>query len=370
MPTSAQRQVWLFDGPTDLAVFAGSAVASAALAAAAPRLGLANETPLWAWALLVVGLDVAHVWSTVFRVYLDQSELSRRPLLYAGAPALAYALGVCAHEYSPATFWRLLAYAALFHFIRQQYGWVALYGRKAGSPRFDARLDAAAVYAGTLGPSLWWHANLPRPFWWFVENDFAPGLPRWVGTAALGLAWAVLAAWALRQGWIAAHRGTVQLGKGLLVLSTWLAWYGGIVVAKSDFAFTVMNVALHGVPYFALLYRYGRGRARAPGYRLARWLLARGALAFLAFLIALAFAEELLWDRLVWHERPQLFGDGGLSLSDLGLSLVVPLLALPQATHYLLDAFIWRPSRDPQVGQRLGLGLSRPPASAEVPVIQ
>ena len=337
-------------------MFAGSALASVGLVALGPWLGIQGEAPAWAWAALVLGVDVSHVWATVFRVYLDGEELRRRPLLYAGAPAAAYALGVCAHESSPEAFWRLLAYAALFHFIRQQAGWMALYGRKAGSSRADARLDALAIYAGTVGPALWWHANLPRPFWWFVPNDFAAGLPGWVGTAALGFAWACLGAWAARQAQVARAGGTVQVGKVLLVLATLVAWYGGIVLARSDYAFTVMNVVLHGVPYFALLYRYGARRAQGgPGYRLAAAILAWGPAAFLAVLIALAYGEEWLWDTFVWHEHPGLFGSGGLAVSGLGLSLLVPLLALPQATHYLLDAFVWRPSRDPAVARRLGL---------------
>lgn len=368
MHSAEVGQVWLFDRRTDLAAFAGSAAVSVLLAWLGPALGISGETPTWAWALLVLGVDVAHVWATVFRVYLDRQELARRPWLYLGAPALAYAVGVCAHEDSPETFWRLLAYAALFHFVRQQYGWVALYGRRARSSRLDARLDAAAVYAGTVGPAVWWHAHLPRPFWWFVPGDFAAGLPEAVGTGALGAAFAVLGAWALRQAQLARSGRAVQAGKVLLVLATWATWYGGIVVAQSDFAFTVTNVVLHGVPYFALLYRYGRRRAQtAGGYRFASAVLAAGPLAFAAFLVALAYGEELLWDKLVWHEHPALFGAGGLSLSGLALSLVVPLLALPQATHYLLDAFIWRPSRDPEVALRLGVThptLGHPQAAA------
>ena len=59
----------------------------------------------------------------------------------------------------------------------------------------------------------------------------------------------------------------------------------------------------------------------------------------------LAFAEELLWDRGVWHERSWLFGTAW----DIGQWKValVPLLALPQLTHYILDGFIWRRRSNP-----------------------
>ncbi|SET91063.1 hypothetical protein [Stigmatella erecta] len=350
----APSQRWLFGRETDLAVFAGTALLSVALVAAAPWLGAGGDTPLWAWALLVVCVDVAHVWSTVFRTYLDREELLRRPALYALAPLAAYVLGVLAYLVSPGLFWRLFAYTALFHFVRQQYGWGALYARKARVSDAERRWDAAALYAATLGPVVWWHANLPREFWWFVENDFVPGLPGWVGTLALGLHACVLAGWAGFQALRVVRGEGLQAGKVLLVLATWVTWFGGIVVARDDFAFTVMNVLLHGVPYFALLFRYARGRHAEGGYGPWAPLLRAGLPGFLLFLGALAFAEEFLWDQLVWHERPRLFGDGGLLLPPDVLALVVPLLALPQATHYLLDAFIWKAGKDPALLGRLG----------------
>ncbi|RKH08235.1 hypothetical protein D7V97_20125 [Corallococcus sp. CA053C] len=350
----APAQAWLFSPGVDLTVFAGSALVSVAFVLAAPWLGAVGDTPPWAWLLFVVGVDVAHVWSTLFRTYLDGAEVGRRPGLYVGAPLAAYAVGVLAYSLSPGAFWSVFAYVALFHFIRQQYGWVALYSRKAHASAFERRLDAAAIYAATLGPVLWWHANLPRAFWWFVEHDFLAGLPTWVGTAALGAHAAVLVTWAGFQGVRVARGDGVQAGKVLLVAATWVAWFGGIVLARDDFAFTVMNIVLHGVPYFALLFRYARGRHAEGGFGAKGVLLRTGLPGFLLFLGALALLEEGLWDLLVWHDRAVLFGDSGLVLESDVLALVVPLLALPQATHYLLDAFVWKAGREPALLNRLG----------------
>ncbi len=360
----APSQGWLFSPGVDLTVFAGCALVSVALVLAAPWLGAVGDTPLWAWVLLVVCVDVAHVWSTLFRTYLDGEELRRRAGLYLGAPLAAYVVGVLAYLGSARAFWTLFAYVALAHFVRQQYGWVALYGRKARAPDAERRLDAAAVYAATLGPVVWWHANLPREFWWFVEGDFLAGLPAWVGTVALALHAAVLAAWAGFQALRVARGEGVQAGKVLLVAATWVAWFGGIVLAKDDFTFTVMNVVLHGVPYFALLFRYARGRRAEGGYGVGAALLRVGLPGFLLFLVALALAEELLWDWIIWQERPALFGASAVELPADLLALVVPLLALPQATHYVLDAFIWKPGREPALLSRLGWA---PPAGREGP---
>lgn len=344
------QQRWLFSPRIDTGVFAGSAAASVALVLAAPALGVTGDVPLWAWVLLVLCIDVAHVWSTLFRVYLDGAELKRRPLLYAGAPLLAWAIGVSAYAAGPHVFWRVFAYVAAWHFVRQQVGWMVLYGRRSGSPEREVRLDQAAIYAATLGPVVWWHANLPRPFWWFVEGDFASGLPRWAGTAALTVHFAVLAAWL----GAALVRRAVHPGKLMLLIATWVAWFGGIVLAQNDFAFTVMNVVLHGVPYFALLYRYARHRHAEGGYGTVGAVVRAGLPGFFLLLVALAFVEELFWDRLVWHDHGALFGHQALALPDAALVVLVPLLALPQATHYLLDGFVWRSKGDPHLVARLG----------------
>src|SRR5690606_8885720 len=106
-------------------------------------------------------------------------------------------------------------------------------------------------------------------------------------------------------------------GKDVVVLTTALCWYIGIVAINSDFAFTVTNVVIHGVPYMVLVYWYnvrpgGKDNSTpAPLQRLpGSW---RKAIGFLATLWLLAYVEELLWDRSVWQERPWLFGGSDYS---------------------------------------------------------
>jgi len=353
---------WLFGPSTDVAVFAGSVAVCGALAACLSAAGQA-ELPTWCWAVFVLGVDVAHVWATLYRVYADREELARRPELYAAAPLVAYALGFAAYQHSPLMFWRLFAYSAAWHFVRQQVGWGALYNRRAGSPAWESRLDAAVLYGCTLGPLLWWHARLPRPFDWFVPGDFLAGVPAWTGTAALSLSGALGAAWLVGQALRWSRGGGLFPGRWVLVLSTAAAWMGGIVLAPDDVTFTLLNVGLHGVPYFALLYRYARGRDAEGGYppglsSALRW----GVPGFLALLLACAYGEEWLWDTFVWHEHAALFGKGGVELAPGLLAFLVPALALPQATHYLLDAFTWRGKENPGLSARLGWGAPPTPA--------
>jgi hypothetical protein len=348
---------WLFSRRTDLLAFGAPALAALALVAVGVATGAASgDTPPGLWLAAVVGVDVAHVWSTAYRVYADPAELRRRPALYLGAPALAYAVGVALHLRSPLLFWRVLAYAAVFHFVRQQYGWVMLYRRRAGErDRVGRLVDGAAVYAATVYPLLSWHASLPRRFHWFLPGDFLAGLPPIVPRVA-GVLYAVIAAVYVARAIAAARRGFVAWGKHLVVGSTALCWWLGIVAFDSDFVFTVTNVLIHGVPYFVLVYRWGRGRFA--GERGAAAAVFRaGVPAFYGLLVAIAFVEEGVWDVAVWHDHPGFFGALALSPGALGLAVIVPLLALPQAVHYLLDAFVWKVHRgNPGLAERLALG--------------
>lgn len=349
---------WLVSRRWDLAVFGGSALLGFGLLLLGWVSGdLEGDTPVWLWVATVVGVDVAHVWATAYRVYLDPEERERRPGLYAGIPAAAYVGGVLLYSASPALFWRVLAYVAVYHFVRQQYGWVALYRRRLGADgRLDRWLDTAAIYSATLYPLVYWHANLPRAFAWLIGGDFVPGLPKEAASALLPLHLAITAAYLLRQVWLLATRRPVSAGKNLVVATTWLTWYVGIVAFDSDYAFTVTNVLVHGIPYLAFVHRWGRARFEASPFPVARVFRPRAWPLYLAPLLAAAWLEEWGWDRLLWHENGSLFAGPDLMPSAALLALLVPLLALPQATHYLLDAWIWRVRpENPDLGRHLGL---------------
>jgi hypothetical protein len=349
---------WLVSRRFDLAIFGGSAALSVILLVAGFRMGLLDgETPAWLWVAGVLFVDVAHVWSTGWRVIWNHEEraLWATPLMIV--PAVAYVVLVVCHALSSRLFWMLLAYTAVFHFIRQQRGFVALYARKAGSAsRTEVLLDAAAVYAGTLWPVLHWHANLPRRFSWLIDGDFLTGatpilaqatFPLYVG---IGLAYVAKEMRALRR------RRAWSAGKNLVVASTWLTWGLGLVAFNSDYAFTVTNVFVHGIPYLGLIWAYGRHRTRDASAASRFPFSLAGVPVFLGVVAGFAWIEEWGWDRFVWHEQPGIFPGPSIHVSQEALSLLVPLLALPQATHYILDGFIWRgSSANRSVGEFLGL---------------
>lgn len=301
---------------------------------------LDDPMPLGLWLTLLVAVDVAHVHATWLRTYWDPGELRLHPWRYALLPLAAWALGACLHALGAMVFWRTLAYIAVWHFIRQQVGWVALYQRlEPGLTPLDRRLDRTTTYAATLWPLLWWHGHLPRRFSWFITGDFAGPVTQSLAKAALPIYLALLGAFLARQVWRWLREDFLPVGKTLVVVTTALSWWLGIVALDSDWAFTALNVLPHGLPYLVLIWRRSAEEPERGGA--AGALLRAGPAVFLLLLMALAFGEEWLWDLGIWHDHPALFGEGW-EFGPRAQALLVPLLALPQAVHYLLDGMIWK----------------------------
>jgi hypothetical protein len=351
---------WLVSRRFDLWVFGGPAVLALGLVFLEPWLAPSGDLPFPMWVFVILFVDVAHVWSTIYRTYLDRDELRRRPRLYTLVPFVCYIVGLLAYAVSSTFFWTVLAYVAVFHFIRQQYGWVSLYNRRAGDFRnFDRHIDRLTIYASTLFPVLWWHAHLPRKFSWFMQGDFVFGLSPTVVKLLWPIYILLLVTYILRQAQRWHTERVFRSGKNLVVLTTALCWGLGIITTNTDWSFTVTNVLIHGIPYLAIIWIYGTRAHYPAGSFLRRLFDKRYWFAFILLVVGCAFVEEWAWDRLIWHEHGALFPLAPVNLRAELQMLAVPLLALPQATHYVLDAWIWRtkPTQNPQLADSMALSV-------------
>ncbi len=340
-------------------------LALAVVLAVPPAYRSTAQMPLLAWLGLVLLIDVGHVYGTLFQTYFDPRKRRQWRRLLWLAPLACYAAGVALHGVSGLLFWRVLAYLAVFHFIRQQYGFLRLYSRHddqavaaAGPPAPGRWLATALIYYATIYPLLHWHFSSPRNFNWFVNGDFVQHDWPAGRLVASVLYFGLIALYGLRELW--EYRRTRQFNwpRNLLLGGTLLAWYAGIVWFNGDLAFTLTNVVSHGIPYLALVWVTGSAPAAAPApgsaaatsapSRRGLWAGRYGLLIFLGLIIGLAYLEEGIWDGLVWREHAPAF-TWFQSLPEIAqptlLMWLVPLLALPQATHYVLDGFIWRRSK-------------------------
>jgi hypothetical protein len=335
---------WIRSAGFDTALILAPAWLVSALVLLAPGL-FDNPEPMGtaAWLVLVVGLDVAHVYGTLFRTYLDARERAAHGTLLTLVPVFCWFAATVLHALGAALFWTVLAYTAVFHFIRQQHGLTRLYASVADlADRRRRWLDGAMVGAATLYPLIWWHTHLPRSFAWFIDGDFI-ALPAGVEPVARAAYAAIAAAYLATHGYRWWRGEPLNLPREAIVIGTAVSWYVGIVAFDGDLAFTATNVVAHAVPYLALVWAYGENREalRQPArrYFVMRWMPV-----LVALVVGLAYAEEGLWDGFVWREHTEVFTLFARlpPLEGPWRDLVVPLLILPQLTHYVLDGFIWR----------------------------
>ena len=301
------------------------------------------------WLILIVFIDVAHVYSTLYRTYFNPDEYKQGSLLVV-VPLLCYITGVLLHSIDAILFWRILTYLAVFHFIRQQYGFMRLYSRKETATRFGIVLDKITIYSATIYPITYWHLEGKRNFNWLIENDFiAISAPNWLLPAALVTYLLIIVTYTVKELIVFIKTRHFNLPRNVFIVGTLLSWYFGIVYFNGDLAFTTLNVISHGIPYMALIWimekkKHAKTNTES-GFFLKAALGTYGPLLFVGSLILLAYFEEGLWDGLVWREHGsifQIFDKLPKIENPQLLTLIIPLLALPQATHYVLDGFIWR----------------------------
>jgi hypothetical protein len=311
-----------------------------------------KDMPVAGWVFLIILIDVAHVYSTLYRTYFDPNALQKQRALLWTIPFVSFVAGVLLYSINDHLFWRLLAYVAVFHFVRQQYGFMRVYSRKEQQTRRASFIDKLTIYIVTIYPILYWHFKGPRNFNWFVENDFVFVQSEALLLAATILYLSVLVLYVYKEAIGIVHSRSINIPKIAIITGTALSWYFGIVYFNGDMAFTLLNVVSHGIPYMALIWLYGRKnyRKQGQGTTFLKLLFSRyGIVLFLGLLALFAFIEEGLWDLALWKEHKTIFGTDGwrhFEFSDTLLSLIVPLLALPQITHYILDGFIWKIRED------------------------
>lgn len=300
--------------------------------------GLENHYSFYTWLFLIVFVDVAHVYSTLFKTYFVKEEIQKRKLLYYGIPALSWILGLILYQFGSLTFWSVLALVAVFHFIRQQYGFMRIYARFEPN-NWSKKIDEIAVYSATIFPMLYWFKT-PRAFTWFVENEFnwLKNLPDYTNFITV-LYVLILSVWIIKTVVEFFKTKQINIPKITLITGTYLSWYFGIVYFNNDLVFTFLNVISHGIPYVALIYiREIKQKEMTKFNKFSVFRSTLGIFLFIAIIFGFAFFEEFLWEILIWNEHFSL----NVNLSTNWFQFLVPLLVVPQLTHYLLDGFIWR----------------------------
>lgn len=352
--TTVEQGGWIISARQDLLWFQGAALAGLALLGvflALPPLSGANYAPAHpaVLALLLWGIvfDATHVWGMYARTYFSGDAQSRSGLpgpavwgLLLVGPALALAdaawftPGPSLVGQAGALFRHFLVFAylwAFWHLVRQHYGLLVLYRRRAGDS--GVPLDAWFLWIGSLYPYLrfslsdaYLHSGLPHPLpaSWF---DLARGLL----DISFVLALLTLAALRLRQ------RRVFRFGPKHLFLSIVVGFHL-LVFGLLDnlLVITAVLTIFHDLQYHRIVWQYERGRGRVPMGSPARYL-------------ALGMAFGVFW------YGARVMGPA-LADSDLLLNLLLGLGWGVAFHHYYVDSRIWKVRRHPAVAATLDAG--------------
>jgi len=298
---------------------------------------LQDHYSFYTWLFLIVFVDVAHVYSTLFKTYFVKSEFKRRKGIYLGIPVISLIIGILLYQLGSLIFWSSLAFVAVFHFIRQQYGFMRLYSRFEAKG-FSKTVDTLAIYSATVFPMIYW-TQTPRKFDWFISGEFSwiPQIPYLMELSQV-VYYSILAIYIFKTSIHFLQIKQFNVPKNLIISGTFLSWYFGIIYFNNDLIFTFLNVISHGIPYIALIYLNEiKGKSVSQDKGRFAFQTGFGLVFFILIIIGFAFFEELSWEKLVWKEH----FDSGIS-ADNWHFVLVPLLTVPQLTHYLLDGFIWK----------------------------
>ncbi len=351
-------QPWIISRRSDLLWFQGSVLAGVALLLFfrwMPHLDDASYAPghpavllLLLWGVL---FDGTHVWGTYARSYLALDDASRASLpgrwswgVVLIGPLIAL-IDDAFFESGPSQlgsagmlFRGFLAFAylwAYYHLVRQHYGFLSLYRRRAGehSPAGN-RLDSAILWAGCLYPYLRFSVSDS-----YAQSGLPPLLPEaWLPTARLaidvvfGLIMVILVAWM-----ISGRVEPFRLGPKHLLLAVVIGFHVMVFTLLDNLlTITATLTIFHNLQYHRIVWQYERGHGRMPSGGLVRYLT-------LGALLGLA-----------WY-GPRVMG---VAIVDSSLARNV-LLGLGWGVafhHYLIDGMIWRVRRSQEVAQSLDAG--------------
>jgi hypothetical protein len=349
----AAASAWILSRREDLIWFQGSALAGIALLLLFVVLQRSGASPytLSYPALMAVFLwgtlfDGTHVWGTYSRTYFAPDAASRAGLpdiwswgLLAVGPATAIVAAALGREKSFQLFVMAAYLWAYWHLVRQHYGFMMLYRKRAGENDLrGARLDGLILWAGCL-----------YPFVRFSLGDAYAhsGLPLLLPAAALAPARLLLdaafvvAAAILLKTLFAQTIEPLRPGPKHLLLAIVIAFHFAVFAMLDNLLAILATLTIfHNLQYHRIVWLHERGRGQTPSGGLFPYL------AYGLCLGAIWYGIRILGVAAVHSELPR--------------NLLIGLGWGVAFHHYLVDGRIWHVHRSTTVSGALSAGAQTP----------
>jgi hypothetical protein len=324
----AASRGWIFSPKTDICVF-WLPVAVAYICSFI--FGALQEPPAISSINFLFGLaifDAGHVLATTGPVFRRKSEGKLFAFRLGLILMTLFTLG--SYLISRQLFFSIVAPLAVFHVMKQQYGWLMLSRRTFAEPLSTRLWDQVLLWNVMLAPVLWWLSPMSAAEKsYYMPKDFSFIVPSFVAQGALVLYVFINVAYVIH---IFRSKDALNWGKLSLLMATGL-WFFTLIFFPSKIAFFASLFYAHGIAY--ILYSQRDFAATQFTKMKGKWvpfvqIFAKKSLLFFIVVAAIGF---------VWRVG----GTVAYKTFDVSSgSLIEFALWYPLLVHYYFDSFIWR----------------------------
>ncbi|MEK7356394.1 MAG: hypothetical protein AAB250_08090 [Bdellovibrionota bacterium] len=278
------------------------------------------------YSVLAVGfIESGHVYTTFWRTYLhpDERNSSR---IYVVVPLVIFGVFTIWMFFGRIGMWSFVAYANVFHHVRQYYGFNRWYQGLGAKP---SRVSDFFLYALCLVPIVAYHFRSDAIKGYYSNDDLFLAPHPIAFAACVGLFGVVAFAWIVFEirRWSAGAR---EPGRVLSILTPAaiysICFFYGTTLTTILFPLVIS----HGVAYFGVM-----------GESLRKTQSARFPTFVRAVTIVIGTAVVLGGSEFYFEQNWIDFTDVGPSGSGVA-SLVTGLYLVPLFSHFVFDAIIWR----------------------------
>jgi hypothetical protein len=292
---------------------------------------LPPQPPYWFFILGWTLVDGSHVYSTLLVSYGDKDMFQQLKTLFLIVPiALLVSAFAFMYSGSPALFFYFLAYLAMVHFIRQEFGWMKIATRfDPAAPGWLMNLDKATAYAMTILPMMWFMRKTQSGFW-YQKGDLL-AIPDNIAEMAMTLYWPVVGVFLITNIYHSLKTKTVNLSKYLVFINTFFGWYMAKVHVQNTYLAVWLMIFHHGIPYYFIVFKTERVSNKI------QWVNNLGKFKYPALYLSFA---AIFFAFLMSHSGNSYVIQ--LAQNQTLKALVYAIAVTPQMTHFILDGFIWK----------------------------
>ena len=327
---------------------------------------------------IILFIDWGHIFAQWFRIYGNPAETQLAKkfylFLYFAFIGLIYIYLV----YFPIMYLvSFLVYFVLFHFMKQQIGYIKIAARgKKRNKKWKDLVEDVFFYGGIITPILYWHFNSPKAlsfFPWFKSLITIP-LDQSVMILPIGIYFTSMICYVFWE--IQSYKAGegFNFPKNLAILSSHLGW--GIVSLFPDYFFLIYFAIIwaHDVSYIFFGWSIGNRDQRLQAPKVKKrfhWSSPLGAIGYFIAIMVLGdvvltiaklfqnypkvsyYPEDILYlPKEIGHKFSEFLTSQLNFLKEIQIkersvkTFGFSVFFGTQAHHYLIDRYLWRKEKD------------------------